>query len=219
MKLSSIPVFSARAGALLALLCALSACAGLANPAPEDRFALMLEGTYAEGPQTVASARGVYTRIRRADMPAFGRHVLYVELRQNDAAGKVSRQRLYVLGRDADGGLILTPYTFKAPALAEGAADDPAKLKGLTPDAVEPLGPGCVFAVRDWQDGFEGVIDPKLCQVKSRRGTIIQVRSIMRISATELSQSEQGFDASGKVLFGEQESEPYRWPRQGPPVR
>ena len=105
----------------------------------------------------------VHSQIRRADLPAFGEHVLYVEeYRDNDPA-KIFRKRLYEIIADEEAQAIrIRLHFFDDPEKWLGTHDDTSKLAGLTRDDTITLG-GCdLFLTRD-VDAIAGRMKSEAC--------------------------------------------------------
>jgi len=145
----------------------------------------------------------IHSIFKRADLPAFGEHVFYVEQYLDGDPAKIYRQRLYSFSLDPEEQAIKLVIHIPAdPATLVGAHRDPSKLAGLVPDATRTM-PGCdVF----WQrrgDAFLGYMKPGACTFQSSRsGKTIVVSDDLYLDDDEIWIFDRAVDTEGNHVYG-----------------
>jgi hypothetical protein len=121
------------------------------QPAPDDSTV---------GAKTVANI--YYELAKRVEVPTLGHDVVYAELRQGGADGKILRQRLYALKTDdQDGAITMTTYEFANGAELAGSETNRTPLAKLAPSDLKPV--ACKVSWRKTEAGFEGTVAPQSC--------------------------------------------------------
>ena len=200
---------------VLAFLLVVGACATARAPRDLElnRIVALLVGDYSSAAGGgVREGRAIYMRIRSVTPPQGRRVALYAEMRHDDAAGEIYRQRLYVFD-ETPGRLsnVMTALAFDDSATAASLIENPHLAPGLA--TKNPLAEGCAAV---WQaDGaaFIARVDPATCQITGKRGDQRRIESLTRISANGIGQLERGYDLDGRLLFGNPAGDLYFWPR------
>ncbi len=105
----------------------------------------------------------IHSFVARANVPALGSNVLYVEEYRDNDPSKIFRQRLYSVGVDkAAKAIRVKLHFFKDGKAYLGAHRDPAKLKGITAADVSSLD-GCDLLLTRDADAIVGSMKPKAC--------------------------------------------------------
>lgn len=213
--------------ALIACLVAVGAAAqpGAASTRLDDDLELLarwFEGDFDNNQQVVderdAKAARPHERIHsvfaRVDLPAFGRHVFYVQQYQDGDPTKLYRQRLYRLSTTPGAQAIqLDILSFPDEAAVVDAHEHPAKLAGLTPARMRSL-PGCEVYWRRDGDAFIGSMTPGACRITSRTtGQPIVISDDLRLTADEIWISDRAHDASGAIVWGREDGVPHKLER------
>lgn len=163
-------------------------------------LASLLEGVFTTQPTAAAPGAPptpLFNMAKRVEVPALGRNVLYVELRQGSPDGQLLRQRLYVLKQDPDTPrIVMSAYDLgHVPQLA-GAYADPTPLAKLDLPDVKPQPAGCEVFWHRTDAGFEGEITAGRCSIDhGENGQAGSVSAKLTVSRTGMSQGSQ--DASG----------------------
>ncbi|MDX2222501.1 MAG: CpcT/CpeT family chromophore lyase [Rhodospirillaceae bacterium] len=146
---------------------------------------------------------------KRVDLPAFGKHVTYVEQYQGEPPTSLFRQRIYAHRADAATGEIVTDiYSFRGDEaeIVVGADNDPSKLAGFTPATMDKIPDACAIRWQVHGDGFVGVQDPAQCRYTPvgftepvRVGDRIVLTPTMMTTTTRITRDD-GALASGNEL-------------------
>lgn len=135
---------------------------------------------------------------------------LYVEQASATRPGQPYRQRIYRLGRTAEGGFASYVYTFAQPERFAGAWRDPAALDALSPDELD-LRDGCAVYLRHGRDGsFTGGTRETDCASSLRGATYATSEVVIRSDRIE--SWDRGFDAAGTQVWGAEKG-PYLFSR------
>jgi hypothetical protein len=189
----------------MALCWALSACSNappsLLPPAPLDRLAAYLSGSFSSRAQ--AQADKAYFEIElhvariwpeRSDGPW-----LYVEQAASATRDKPYRQRIYRLQADGD-GVVSWVYTLPGDPLAfAGAAAQPGRLNALQPAQLS-LREGCEVRLRPAGERFVGGTVGQACK-SDLRGAAWASSEVM-LEPQGMSSWDRGFDAAGRQVWG-----------------
>jgi len=169
------------------------------------------EGEYAPAPGTTGPIQP-YVMVRKVDLPAFGNHVVYFEIRNQDRDGPAIRQRIFAFddeqargGNQAQSYDILgdgwTPYV--------GAYDEPSKLSSLTPEQMYTFPEGCKILWRREAEDFVGEVTKDRCHINSRRnGELVHADMIFTVSNTSFDQYEVIYDDRGTAIVGTPDAPP-----------
>jgi hypothetical protein len=204
---------------------AVSAQPGPAGARPDEHLELLarwFEGDFDNNQQVVdereAKTTDPHERIHsifaRVDLPAFGRHVFYVQQYQAGDPKKLYRQRLYRFSTDeAAGAIRLDILSFPDEAAVADAHMHPSKLAGLTPASMRSL-PGCEVYWRREGDAFIGRMTPGACRITSRTtGQPIVISDDLRLTADEIWIGDRAHDASGAIVWGRADGVPHKLER------
>lgn len=106
----------------------------------------------------------VASHYRRADLPAFGEHVLYVEETKHGDPSAIFRQRIYTLTRDLETDTVTVKlWYFKDKTRYLGAWKDAGILAELTPEQMSPLPDHCDLTIRRQDTRYHMSMPPKQC--------------------------------------------------------
>lgn len=190
--------------------------AGAADQELKELLALYV-GTYLSRPDEGArSERPIFLRVVAVDPPPGHRHALYAEMRHDGADGELYRQNLVLFDEDpARSGNSATSLAFTDREAAAALVRQPDLVATGRLQTVPALGPGCDMHFRREGNGYLGRIDPATCVITGKRGDQrhIEAQTLLRQDAIE--QLERGYDADGKLLFGNPGGVRYVWPRIG----
>ena len=125
---------------------------------------------------------------------------LYVEQAMASAQGKPYRQRIYHLFQQDDLTLVSKVYEMPSPLQYAGAADDPAKLSGLTVDSLIDRKGCAIFLHKDRNGYFSGSTPGKEC-LSSLRGAAYATSEVV-IQPEQMISWDRGWNASGKQVWG-----------------
>ena len=169
------------------------------------------QGEYAPAPNTAGPIQP-YVMVRPVDLPAFGQHVIYFEIRNQNRNGAAIRQRIFAFD-DAEGregnqaqsydllGNGWQPYV--------GSYDDPSKLAMLTPDQMYTFPKGCEIIWRAVGNEFVGEVTKDRCHINSRRnGNLVHADMVFTVSADSFDQFEVIYDDQGGAIVGDPNGPP-----------
>jgi hypothetical protein len=204
----------ARAAGLLAVWIIAAGLGGCDHPNPRDdlaAFAALLEGRFDNASAVAAGVEGAQRQhflYRKVEAPAFRGVVHVVQQYAGDGSDRAStyRQRLYVSTLSDDGARIVTRI-FAFPKAAEADMLDayraPTKLRGLTPDVLEPLPDGCEIIWRREEAGFVGVQAPGDCRLTLPGGQIVALEDDLLLTPEAFTTHTRGLNPEGVFLFGD----------------
>lgn len=188
--------------------------AGTADQELEELLALYV-GSYLSKPNEGArDGRPIFLRVVAVDPPAGHHHALYAEMRHDSADGELYRQTLVLFNEDpARSGNSATSLKFTDREAAAAFVHQPDLVATGRLQTVPALGPGCDMRFKREGNTFFGRIDPATCVITGKRGDQrhIETQTLLRRDAVE--QLERGYDADGKLLFGNPDGVRYVWPR------
>jgi CpeT protein len=190
---------------------------GFDDARPDDvvqALAEALEGRFDSSGQARADEhyRDVTLTTCRADAPALGPQVLYVEQAISDSLDAPYRQRVYVLEPDDADTVVSRVYTLQDPASAVGACAQDAPL-ALDVEAVVERA-GCAVHLR-WQHGaFVGSTLGEACTSGLRGARYATSRVV--VEPERLLSWDQGWAAPGEQAWGATAG-PYHFERVAPP--
>ncbi|MSO97426.1 MAG: hypothetical protein EXR11_04285 [Rhodospirillaceae bacterium] len=105
----------------------------------------------------------VHSAIRKVDLPAFGKNVLYLEEYKNNDPTSIFRQRIYVLEKDeTEKAIKVTMHFLKDRKKWLGAHNDAKILNGIKIKDTQVLA-GCEVYLRRDVDAFQGGMKTKTC--------------------------------------------------------
>lgn len=124
---------------------------------------------------------------------------LYVEQAVAANAGKPYRQRVYHLQHPSKDTFTSEIYTIKDPLVFAGLQNDKMKKDKLTFDLIE-LKDGCTVTLKKQGDTYLGGTDADKCPSDLRGAKYATTKIILKKGMLE--SWDQGFDASGKQVWG-----------------
>lgn len=138
-------------------------------------------------------------------------HWLYVEQAVATASDKPYRQRVYRV-HEEEGGLVSEVYMLPGDSLRfTGTWRDPSLFQGVKVESLT-LKDGCSIHLKARADGsFAGSTDGSMCPSELRGAKY--ATSKVTITEALLESWDQGFDASGKQVWGAEKG-PYRFVKQ-----
>lgn len=176
-----------------------------------DELVAWMSGSFSSAAQSARTAGApedqLYFDVRLHMTPIWTERTdgrwLYVEQALASRLDRPYRQRVYRV-RAEDGGfasdVFLLPGTPEEVLAVAGGWRDPARLAGLTPERLVPRD-GCSIHLVKRADGvFAGSTTGNLCP--SDRQGAAYATSRVEIRADLLTSWDQGFDASGKQVWG-----------------
>lgn len=189
---------------VLLLLCVVLAAPAVAEPSA-DKLVALLEGRYQTTHDTHSPDTPQLTDHRiRVENKALGTHVLYWQLNTGPDQ-RVYRQRLLIIEPDpASAKLRQRTYSFAEPARFADQFDNAALFAALTSDdLVSELPADCDPLWRETPQGWRSYVDPARCIVfSSRHQEYRHIEAEVHLTRDTLRQTERGFDAQGRQLFG-----------------
>ena len=155
----------------------------------------------------------MYTNVRAVDLPAFGGKAQYMEFRRGGPDGAVIRQRLNVFNNDPNRvANVMESYEFVDGAAYAGAYVNPEKLRGLTPEDLQPLVTGCELIWSTVHSVLTGVSDRTICHRFNERLKVWrQVSFVFLLDGESMHLWEHSYAPEGNLIFGS--SVPIRFPR------
>jgi hypothetical protein len=124
---------------------------------------------------------------------------LYVEQAVATNLEKLYRQRVYHLQHPSKNIFTSEIYTIKDALTFAGLQNDPAKKEKLTFDLIE-LKDGCTVTLKKQNDIYEGGTDAAKCPSDLRGAKYATTKIVLKKG--ELVSWDQGFDATGKQVWG-----------------
>jgi hypothetical protein len=187
------------------LIVSLSACTGSKQSSSSskdlDRLLGMMQGSFNSSAQAKRDSN--YYDISLEMCPIWPHskdaHWLYVEQAVTAIKGKPYRQRVYRVSARPDGSFISEVYTLPDEAGFVGAYLTPEKFKELRPEELV-LRAGCAVILHKAGDGFEGATEGDGCESNLRGAKY--ATSKVEISQGRIQSWDQGFDATGKQVWG-----------------
>ncbi len=171
-----------------------------------DALARSMQGrfdTHAPGRETnlPIDQRLVDSR-QRADAPAIGEVVFYLQLNQG-ADLRLYRQRLLVFAIEGE-SIVQRAYVLNDPARFVDARSGDAVLSDIAADDIRPMFErGCGQVWTTTESGFRGYTDPGTCRiVSSRTGKPRRIEAEAVLTTDELLLVERGYDDEMNQLFG-----------------
>ncbi|MBT7451916.1 MAG: hypothetical protein HN793_13860, partial [Rhodospirillaceae bacterium] len=155
----------------------------------------------------------MYTNVRAVDLPAFGGKAQYMEFRRGGPDGAVIRQRLNVFNTDPNRAAnVMESYEFGDGAAYAGAFADPEKLRGLTPEDLQPLVTGCELIWSTVRSVLTGVSDRTICHRFNERLQVWRhVSFVFLLDGESMHLWEHSYAPEGNLIFGS--SVPIRFTR------
>jgi len=140
--------------------------------------------------------------ICRADVPALGSHVLYVEQAKTDALSKPYRQRLYVVEPGVDPSIQARSRVFELASGSDwvGWCDAPTALPIDAADAEEKIGCAVELTFDASTDAFDGGTVGKSCASALAGATY--ATSDVALSKQALLSWDRGFDQHDTQVWG-----------------
>jgi len=164
-----------------------------------------LQGTYSNQAQIDSGALEADTDLlfpvfQKIDIPAFGRHVVYLQWPIGAPDGRLQRQRIWVFERGPN-GLVMDFFTLKEPGRWLNAHLKPESVRGMTKADTIGYPRTCLLPVRRMGDVFTASI-PSTCEIVSQ-GTKISMtlQSHIKISENEMTYREGGRRGDGTLVF------------------
>lgn len=153
----------------------------------------------------------IHSIFRPVDLPAFGKHVFYVEQYSDGDPSKIYRQRIYAFSPDETAKAIrLKIFTPKNAGALAGAWRDPSKLKALKPKDATTL-PGCDVFWRRQANQFQGSIPDGACRVRSERlGEEIVIDDDLVLTPDEIWIADRATTPEGGYVFGNKAGVPHK---------
>jgi hypothetical protein len=153
----------------------------------------------------------IHSVFRPVDLPAFGKHVFYVEQFQDGDPSKIYRQRVYSFSADAAADAIrLKIYTPEKPQAILGAWKSPQKLAGLKPADATTV-QGCDVLWRRQANQFLGSIADGACRVvSSRSGKEIVIDDDLVLTESEIWIADRATTPEGVYVFGNKAGVPHK---------
>lgn len=145
----------------------------------------------------------IHSVFRRADLPAFGEHVFYVEQYSGADASNIYRQRIYVFTPAPETGEIrLDIHAPREPARLAGAHLDADLLAGLTPADATAF-PQCAVYWRRQENQFVGATRRGECRVVSQRsGQTLLIEDDLVLTPNGLWIRDRAETEDGTYVYG-----------------
>lgn len=190
------------------LIVALYSCVGQAEETVDQDLETLLswlQGSYSNQAQIDSGALEAETDLlfpvfQKVDIPAFGRHVVYLQWPIGAPDGRLQRQRIWVFERGPD-GLAMDFFTLKEPERWLNAHLNPESVRDMTKEDTIGYPRTCLLPVQRIGDVFTASI-PSTCEIVSQ-GTKISMtlESNIKISENEMTYREGGQRGDGTVVF------------------
>lgn len=177
-----------------------------------DNLAEMLQGRYDSHPQGTAASADSQRFVdshQRADAPALGDYVFYLQLNRGQSL-TLYRQRLLVFALNSHNGQIeQRSYALNAPERFVDANRGDPILSGLTSTDIQSLfDEGCEQLWEEIDDGFRGYVDPSTCRIWSKRTQRYRrIEGETVLGASSLGLVERGYDDNLVQEFGTKQGE------------
>lgn len=157
-----------------------------------------------------------YAAFFAVDVPALtgdGSKAIYLIWRSASPTGPISRQRLWVFRKGANGATGMDFYAFKNPEIFAGANTDAGQFKSVTLADLTAYGPACTLPVIVSATGWHAAI-PSTCAITARSGRQMTLSAQIIVDDKKLSYSERGTLESGALAFKVPGGSPYQFLRQ-----
>jgi hypothetical protein len=197
----------------IAAAAALMACSSTKKTKPDElglaQIMRWLPGTYNNVAQHDADVKAgkppheaLAIAIVPIDSPIMGARAFYLQEMAADDPRRVMVQEILTFEMTDKGQIKESVATLVEPRRWRDANLSPEVLTALVPDDLTPLS-GCDLFWTRAPDGFVGVNEPLRCHTASRSSEAA-ARTELRaeLKATELSVSEQSYDANGALVAG-----------------
>lgn len=177
-----------------------------ANPATTsdtelDKLSALMEGAFSSELQSKTDTN--YFNISLVMTPIWSNRTdgkwLYVEQAVASTLDKPYRQRVYHLQHPSKDVFTSDIYTIKNAILYAGLQNDKQKKDKLTIDSIE-LKDGCTVTLIKHDDIYEGGTNKDKCPSDLRGAKYATTKILLKNG--ELDSWDQGFDASGKQVWG-----------------
>lgn len=166
-----------------------------------SRLAAMMQGSFTSSAQ--AQRDTAYFDVSLEMFPIWEKRKdgrwIYVEQALSALKGKPYRQRIYHLTQRADGSFISEVFSLPDETSFVGAYLTPEKFDALSPEQLN-LRDGCAVILHKEGEGFAGATEGNGCESNLRGAKYAS--SKVEISQGRIHSWDQGFDASGKQVWG-----------------
>lgn len=137
---------------------------------------------------------------KKIDVPAFGKHVIYLQWPIGAPDGRLQRQRIWSFARGPN-GLTMDFFTLKEPEQWLNAHLNPDKVRGMTRDDVIAYPKTCLLPVTREGDMFVMRI-PSTCTIVSQgTATTMTLESETTITKNKMTYREAGYRPDGTRVF------------------
>lgn len=131
--------------------------------------------------------------------PLLGEHVMYLEWRRANAAGAISRQRIWSFRRDANGAWRMDFFTLRDPQQYALQGTE-AAFAALTTAQLIGYGDTCALE-HTGEAGADVFRIPAACSIQARSGRAMQLRAEVRFERECLRYREAGILPDGTYAF------------------
>jgi hypothetical protein len=144
-----------------------------------------------------------------------GGRVLYVEWR--DAAGAITRQRIWRLrdGPDGGGSVLMDYFLIDRPERFAGRGREPGVFASLTPAELSGYGRGCAVRWTAVAKGWRGRVEPGACTITAGSGRRMRLDVTIEATDAGMSYRERGVLENGALAFDVPSFAPYAFKRVG----
>ncbi len=151
----------------------------------------------------------------KVDAPALGTHVLYLEWRNGDKNGAISRQRIWSFRVDEMGMVRMDFYAFVDGAPLAGKGGDMNAFRSLNVSLLRGYGAQCGLKFSLTATTFDGNISADECSLTAASGRRMGIDARVTMQADGiLEYRESGKLADGRYAFRVPPTMPYRFVRQ-----
>jgi hypothetical protein len=185
------------------------------------QIADLLPGHYTNAAQADADAKAGNPKhepksidIVRLSLPLLSDYAFYAQETSLEQMGQILSQRLYTFEAVKDGSVVQRIYTFTQPARWRNGQNNPSVFTGVMFKDTSALS-GCDLLWKKEGEKFVASNSRETCRVSSTSTGTLRTEMKIELSGDDLSMSELGYTAGGKLVQGDATDPFYRFERGG----
>lgn len=128
--------------------------------------------------------------------------VIYLEWREDSAAGKISRQRLWVFTSNENQQPIMQFYSFKNQAKFVNVSKNLSLLDTINTNELVSYPTTCNLSITKTMVGFSALLDSNYCTITTQQtGKQMRLFALIEVTKKGFSYHEKGIYSNGVVAF------------------